>query len=127
MLAKGNLSFKIPGLDVDVEGSFVFPNQTSADEKTKLDFEKIFALLQQEVPHVVPDIEHIVSSIAKAIQAGDTSDATKDAKGAQPAKVIDVGLGPRTVVGKPSVQERQGPGHMPYEFMDKINQTTTED
>jgi hypothetical protein len=32
---------------------------------------------------VAPDIEHIVSSIAKAIQDGNTSDATKDGKAVQ--------------------------------------------
>lgn len=102
---------------MNAEGSFVLPNQTSADDKTKMGFEKIFGLLRQEVSDVVPDIEHIVSSIAKAIQAGNASDTTKDGKAVQTgeasnvAKIVEVGLSPRDLQKQPSVQRRQRPGH----------------
>ena len=58
---------------------------------------------------MVPDIEHIVSSIAKAIQAGDETkdgETSRTEQASNAAKVEKAGLGPRDLHDQPSVQKR---------------------
>jgi hypothetical protein len=44
----GGLSFQIPGLDTQTEGTYMLVNETAADRKTKDDFEKAYASLREE-------------------------------------------------------------------------------
>jgi hypothetical protein len=66
-MTHGGLSFLIPGLDTPLEGTFVSINETAANDKTKADFQKVHALLQQQHKgHKEVSLEEAIASIAKA-------------------------------------------------------------
>ena len=71
-LVYGGLTFRIPGLGAsdevegkDVEGTFVLVNETAADNKTKDDFAKVFAMLQEERSEPT-SLEEAIASFALA-------------------------------------------------------------
>ena len=61
----GKLSFHIPGLDAPAEGSFITVNETSAETKTKNNFEKVVARLQEDRPE--SDLSEAIRAIAATI------------------------------------------------------------
>ena len=62
----GALSFRIPGLDTETDGTFLVVNKTAADDKTKDDFEKVYAFMQEERSQPT-DPREAIARIAQAL------------------------------------------------------------
>jgi hypothetical protein len=62
---QGNLSFRVPGLEAAAEGSFIMVNETAVDKKTKEDFEKVIARLQEDRSEL--DLSGAIQRIATTI------------------------------------------------------------
>ena len=67
-LISGALSFQIPGLDTETDGTFFIVNETAADKKTKEDLEKVYAFLQEQ--HSQPtDPREAIARIEQALES----------------------------------------------------------
>jgi hypothetical protein len=62
----GALSFRIPGLDTETDGTFLIVNETAADNKIKDDFEKVYAFMQEERSQPT-DPREAIARIAQAL------------------------------------------------------------